>query len=778
LDPEYPAERLAFMLADSGASAVVTWSGVDAELAAESKVLVDDPVVLAALSKLTATSPGVVVDHGQLAYVMYTSGSTGVPKGVQVTHGGVVNLAETQGRVFGVGRDDVVVQFASLSFDASLWDLVMALVVGARLVVATSQERAEPGMLARLMRGHGVGVALMPPSLLAVMEPGALDGVGVLVTGGEAADARLAEVWGRGRRLFNAYGPTEMTVVASLALVDADGGGMPPIGAPIANTQVYVVDRWLNPVPVGVAGELLIGGAQVARGYRGRPALTAGRFIADPFVGDGSRLYRSGDRVRWRADGQLEFVGRTDDQVKVRGFRIEPAEIEAVLTAHPAILTALVVAFGAEADRRLVAYLVPADPAEGIPPVGELRAFAGERLPQFMVPAVYTELAALPLTPNGKIDRAALPAPDMVRLDLAPYIAPATLTEELLAETWAQLLGLDRVGVNDNFFELGGHSLLVTQIVARVRAAGYDMSVSDLFEHPTIAAVAPLIQARAHHSQARLAVTIRSGTVVPAVFAAHSITGEVAAYADLAGHLGEGQQLVGLQEQGLTGDDRPLESVSEMAAAYLQEVLRLQPDGPYLFVGQSAGCYVALEMARQMAAMGGEVGGVFLMAPATGRPKLFSKGPRNPIKRADRNLLLHLDERISAGGGRLSPADEKRLLRRGGPDEKIAEGAREGDEHALRVMRAITINGLVYPHYGSLLRHRLEPYDGRVVLFMPRDDDAKMRHRTLKLWRTALRQEPEIMDVPGKHHEVFDDASETIGTWLKTEIARWQHRRP
>jgi amino acid adenylation domain-containing protein len=777
LDPEYPAERLAFMLADSRASVVVVGTRElvgDLPVGRLRTVVLDEPAVAMTLAGLPPVPPPVVVEPDGLAYVMYTSGSTGVPKGVLVPHGGVVNLAVAQGRVFGVGRGDVVVQFASWSFDASVWELVMVLVAGAQLVMASAEERAEPQRLAGLVQANGVGVATVPPSLLDVLQPGDLGGVHTLVTAGEALDPRLAGVWGRGRRLLNAYGPTETTVCASVALVDPDGGGMPPIGGPIANTRVYVLDRCLSPVPVGVAGELFIGGAQVARGYEGRPALTAERFIADPFAGDGSRLYRSGDRVRWRADGRLEFVGRTDEQVKVRGFRIEPAEIEAVLAAHPAIHTAVVTAFGQEADRRLVAYLVPADPAEGIPPVRELRAFVGERLPQFMAPAVFTELAALPLTPNGKIDRAALPVPDAVRPDITGYIAPSSPVEELLAGIWRELLGLERVGVNDNFFELGGHSLLVTQMVARIRAAGYDMSVGDLFEHPTITAVAPLIQANAEHSQARLAVKIRRGIVVPPVFAVHTITGEVAAYADLAGYLGEGQQFYGLQERGLTGDDPPLESVFEMATAYLDEVVRLQPDGPYLFVGHSAGCYATIEMARQMTAKGAEVGGVYLIAPPIGRYVRFSKSPRNRIRRADRRLLRNLNDAISAGGRRLSRKDEMRLLRRGGPDEKIPAAAREGDEHALRIMRAVTINGLVCTNYSNLMRYSLEPYDGRVVLFMPREDKAEKQHRTLRLWREALRQEPEIVDVPGAHNTVLDDAAETIGTWFKAEIARWQ----
>jgi len=424
-----------------------------------------------------------------------------------------------------------------------------------------------------------------------------------------------------------------------------------------------------------------------------------------------------------------------------------------------------------------VAYLVPADHGEGIPAVGELRAFLGDRLPEFMVPATFTELAGLPLTPSGKIDRAALPAPDTARPDVAGFVGPADPIEDLLAGIWAELLGVDRVGVNDNFFDLGGHSLLVTQIVARVRDAGHEMSVGDLFQHPTITDLAPLVRARADDSATRLAVTIRSGTVHPAVFAVHTLTGEVAAYAEIAGSLQEGQQFHGLQERGLTGEDPPLESVPEMAAAYLDEVLRLQPDGPYLFMGQSAGCYVAVEMARQLAAMGGEVGGVFLLAPAWQRfTRSAKKHLDSPFTEADRQLLRELDEKIRAGGGQLSPEHEKRLLRGRVVDEKIRTGIKEGDEHALRIRRAVIMNGLLYRNYGNLMRYRLEPYDGRVVLFMPSEDKARLLRQTLALWRSVLRQEPETVDVPGQHSTVFDHAPKEVGAWLAAELDRWQRR--
>ena len=505
LDPAYPAGRLAFMLADSHASVLVSRRGVAAGLAGElpagriGVITLDDPVVAAAVAAAPAgPPPGAAVVAGQLAYVIYTSGSTGTPKGVQVTHGGVVNLAVALRPVLGAAAGVAVLQFASFSFDAAALDVAVTLAAGATLVVATAAQRAGPALLAQLIRGTGVQAASVVPSLLAVLDPGDLAGVGTLVVGSERVSAQIAATWGPGRRLFNAYGPTETTVISCTAALDPAAGQPPPIGSPVAGTRVHVLDRHLGPVPAGIAGDLLIGGAQVARGYAGRPGLTAERFVADPLAGDGSRLYRTGDRARWRADGQLEFLGRADDQVKIRGFRVEPGEVEAVLAAHPALSAAVVTADGGGTAARLVAYLVPADPSAGIPPAAELRAHLGQQLPEFMIPAVFTELAALPLTPSGKLDRAALPGPD-ARPGLAGgYVAPATPAQELLAGIWARVLGVDRPGASDSFFDLGGHSLLATQMISRIGAVfGAEVTLADLFDQPTIAGLATVIEGTA-----------------------------------------------------------------------------------------------------------------------------------------------------------------------------------------------------------------------------------------------------------------------------------------
>ncbi|MGC5568942.1 amino acid adenylation domain-containing protein, partial [Streptomyces sp. FR-108] len=522
LDPEYPVERLGFMLTDSRATVLVGTSDILDELPVGRlrTVVLDDPTDRARLAAMPAESPEAPVRPDQLAYMIYTSGSTGRPKGVQVAHGGVVNMVRAQGREFGVGAGDPVVQFAPFGFDAAVSEVCVTLAAGGTLVVATAQQRAEPEALAALVRRSGIRVATLPPSLLAVLNPGDLTGLRTLVTAGERLEAGVAAGWRTEHQLLNAYGPTETTVCASIATVDPDSRSAPPIGTPVDNTRTYVLDERLNPVPVGVAGELFIGGAGVARGYGRRPALTAERFVADVFAGDGSRMYRSGDRVRWLADGQLEFLGRDDQQTKVRGYRIELGEIEAVLAAHPAIRTAVVTTNGEDADRRLVAHLVPADQSEGIPPVADLRTFAGDHLPAFMIPSVFTELAALPLTANGKVDRAALPAPDAAHLHLTGYVAPSGVTEELLAGVWAQVLGLDRVGATDDFFELGGQSLLATQVVSRVREVfGAEIPLAALFDHPTVRSLTALVENAAPRTSAPPIVTVGRDQDLPLSFA-------------------------------------------------------------------------------------------------------------------------------------------------------------------------------------------------------------------------------------------------------------------
>ncbi|MES4891873.1 non-ribosomal peptide synthase/polyketide synthase [Streptomyces sp. NPDC096012] len=490
VDPDYPAQRRQFMVRDAGAHLVL-----------------DDPAaVWAAEGPDTAptdadrTAP---LTPGHPAYVIYTSGSTGTPKGVTVTHRGLSSFAAAAAERYAAGPGDRVLQFASPSFDASVLELCTSLLSGAALV--TGEEGPLVGeRLAEVLATRRISHTLIPPAALATVQPQAaatLPGLRTLIVGAEACPADLVETWAPGRRMINSYGPTEATVVATWTGPLSPGAGAPPIGRPSGATRIHVLDAALRPVPPGVTGELYVAGPGLARGYLGRPGLTARRFVADPFGAPGERMYRTGDLVRWTADGELRFAGRVDEQVKLRGFRIEPGEIESALRRSPLVRDAVVLVRtdapkeGAGAGpARLVAYLVPADPADTGVPVGELREHLAHQLPPHMVPALFVPLQRLPLTPNGKLDRRALPAPGTAQAADGPRTAPRTETERRIARIWADVLGIEDVGADDNFFALGGDSILSMQVVSRLRRDGLHLATRDLFTHQTVAELAAVVR--------------------------------------------------------------------------------------------------------------------------------------------------------------------------------------------------------------------------------------------------------------------------------------------
>ena len=508
IDPDYPGERIAYMLDDAQPALLITTTTTATALPATALplILIDQhtphptPGEHATANNPTDTDRTTPLLPAHPAYVIYTSGSTGQPKGVSVPHTGVVRLVRDADYVE-LGADDVVAQVASASFDAATFEVWGALANGAALAVAPAG-LVSVAKLEEFLIAQGVTVLLLTPVVFQEVVDAnveALRGLRYLLTGGDVVPVpqcqvvaeRLPEV-----RLLNAYGPTESTTIATThpvrgkSLSHASGV---PIGSPITNTRVFVLDDRLVPVPVGVAGELYIAGAGLARGYLGRAGLTAGRFVACPF-GAGERMYRTGDRVRWNHHGHLEFLGRTDDQVKIRGFRIEPGEIQAALTAHPAIAQAAVIVHEEHpGDKRLIAYLVPATDTDAGAGTGDLvgavREWAGSRLPHYMVPSALVVLDALPLTVNGKLDRRALPTPTYKTATSGR--APSTATEKALCSLFAEVLGIEQVGLDDSFFDLGGHSLLAMRLVSRIRTTlGVELGIRALFEHPTAAGVA------------------------------------------------------------------------------------------------------------------------------------------------------------------------------------------------------------------------------------------------------------------------------------------------
>jgi amino acid adenylation domain-containing protein/non-ribosomal peptide synthase protein (TIGR01720 family) len=528
LDPAYPWERLAFMLKDSQAALLLTQQRLATGLPPHAAQVVCVDADWPAIAQEDAANPARVATVDNLAYVIYTSGSTGQPKGVQITHRGLCNLAEAQAQAFDVRPDSRVLQFAAFSFDASVAEVFATFWRGATLCLARPESLLAGPALIQLIRELAITIVTLPPSALSILPADAFPALRTVVSAGESCSAHIVACWAPGRRFINAYGPTEATVCATLGECTADGL-RPSIGRPIANVQLYLLDQHLQPVPIGVPGELYIGGVGLARGYLNHPELTAERFVPNPFGTSneergtmsrdnsassfiihrssfGDRLYRTGDLARYRPDGTIEYLGRNDRQVKLRGFRVELGEIEALLDQHPGVRESMVLAReDGPSGRWLVAYVVPNgergtmnDESDGSSFIAhrssfqaELRDFLKERLPGYMLPAAFVFLETWPLMPNGKVDRRALPAPDRDRA--APesaFVAPRTPAEEILAAIWAQVLGVAQVGIHDNFFACGGDSILSIQIVAKANAAGLRITPKQLFEYQTIAALA------------------------------------------------------------------------------------------------------------------------------------------------------------------------------------------------------------------------------------------------------------------------------------------------
>ncbi|MGW0188388.1 amino acid adenylation domain-containing protein [Streptomyces sp. NPDC003362] len=505
LDPAHPAERLALLIEDTAPALIITTGGHPFPAPAPAPLLIlDDPGTRRRLADADPTDPHPPLRPEHPAYVIHTSGSTGRPKGVVVPHAAIVNRLLWMRETYRLGREDRVLQKTPAGFDVSVWEFFWPLITGATLVLARPDGHRDPAHLAELIEARRVTTAHFVPSMLRAFldDPAAARARGVLrrvICSGEALPAELAERCARlldGTEVHNLYGPTEAAVDVT-AWPCAEGtrspGGSVPIGRPVWNTRTLVLDDLLRPVPPGVPGELYLGGVQLARGYLGRPALTAERFVADPYGPPGARLYRTGDLVRWSGRGTLEFLGRTDDQVKIRGTRVEPGETEAAVTALPGVSQAAVtVSQDQDGQPRLVAYAVPLPGARPAP--ADLRQRLAATLPDALVPAAVVLLDTLPLTPNGKLDRRALPAPDLAALTTAT--PPRTAAEAVLCGLFADLLGLPSVGVHDDFFTLGGHSLLATRLVNRLSAAhGATVPLRAVFDTPTPAALAPLLDA-------------------------------------------------------------------------------------------------------------------------------------------------------------------------------------------------------------------------------------------------------------------------------------------
>jgi aspartate racemase len=785
-DPTYPAERLAFMMTDTAARVVLT-----------SEKLRDMVVAIHARQTRAGASPALQVkcldadwaefaqESGapfasdvraeNLAYVSYTSGSTGQPKGVCVPHRGVVRLVK--GTDFArFNADDVFLQFAPIAFDASTLEIWGALLNGAQLVVFP----AGPASLEELglaIEQQGITTLWLTAGLFHQMVEEQLDrlrNVRQLLAGGDVLSVtHVTRVLERlpQTQLINGYGPTENTTFTCCHRVTAPplAGRSVPIGRPIANTQVYILDARQQPVPVGVAGELFTGGDGLARGYLNQPGLTAEKFVPHPFSDEpGARLYRTGDRARWLPDGSVEFLGRMDRQVKIRGFRVEPAEVEAVLAQHPAVKECAVIVRDEPAGGKcLVAYLVAKEtPA---PASDAWRMFLEGKLPDYLVPSAFVSLDALPLTPNGKLDVAALPALDSTRPELqGQYVAPRDEVERQLAVIWEKILGVHPIGIHDRFFDLGGHSLLAVRMVAQLeKQFGKKLRVASIFQHRTIEQLAPLLRSsETNHTPVGSIVEIQGHGSRPPVYLVHGVGGGMFwGYSNLARHVGTTQPIYAFKSRGLDGlPEWP--TIEEMARHYLADLRAQRPQGPYLLGGYCFGGVVAYEMARQLQAQGEKVALLALMNCSP---------PNTAYERTDgwhsvrwqigflRNLSYLLGCFLFRWTGRERTEFIRwklRLLRK-----RAAAGAGHNGEIAVTDVDEM-VNLAAYSeeqrrlwqtHVNALKQYQPQPYDGHVTLFRTRGHALLCSFDPDYGWGELARGGVTLRIMPGGHGSILDE---------------------
>ncbi|MDQ1701144.1 MAG: hypothetical protein QOF57_396 [Frankiaceae bacterium] len=711
VDPDYPADRVAFMARDAGVKAVLTTDALHARL--EGALPDGVPFLdIDAVPDADAGTTFAAVGPGDLAYVMYTSGSTGVPKGVMVTHGNLAAHVVASTSDYDLTPADRVLQFASPSFDISVEEIYCTLAAGGTLVVRPDDVAIAGDEWLRWLTATRVTVMDLPTAYwhewvreLRLRGAQTPPGLRLVIVGGEkalpAAYAEWRALVGDRVRWVNTYGPTEATVVATSYWPRperaADDAHEIPIGRPVANVRTYVLDQHRGPVPVGCTGELYIGGAGVAAGYLHNPGLTAERFVDSPFAA-GERLYRTGDRARQLADGSLVFAGRVDHQVKVRGYRVEPGEIELVLTAHPSVAEGIVLPrTDAGGTVMLCAYAVVAD---GVAvDADDVRAHLRAHLPSYMVPASLHLLEALPLNANGKVDVAALPDPESAPREV---VAPRSETEKVLHEIWSEVLGHAVPSVHDDFFDVGGHSLLAVRLFSIVHTRlGKRLPLAAVIAHPTIAELAALIDADERSTDGYVSlVPMQPRGTRPPVFVVHEITGDVIGYRQIASALGPDQPVYGLLSPVLNGTVGVRHRIEDIAASYIAEVRDFHPSGPYRLMGSCFGGVVAYEMARQLVAQGHAVDFVGLInAVPFGYVNPAAVEPRRaPRSAADVRARLHS----------LTVKGRRRLHRRLWW-RMAARYVLAGEPLPAELSEPITL------HHVASYAHVTRPYPGRVV---------------------------------------------------------------
>lgn len=774
IDPGYPAERIAFMVTDACPALLLTTSVTSGSLPSDlptDVLALDTPVaeeLLAGYSAAKPPDPG--LRDGHPAYVIYTSGSTGRPKGVVVPHRGIVNRLCWMQSQYELSKQDVVLQKTPSGFDVSVWEFFWPLIQSATLVLARPDGHRDPAYLADLIASEKVTTVHFVPSMLRAFlaEPAAAScgGLRRVMCSGEALPREVLQGFldlfeDHGTELHNLYGPTEASVDVT-AWECERGSGAVPIGTPVWNTQTYVLDAELRPVARGVSGELYLAGSQLARGYLGRASLTAERFVADPFGEPGSRMYRTGDIAYWDERGRLGYVGRADDQVKVRGLRVELGEVSAALASHSSVGQAETVLLSEPyGNEHIVGYVVP-DDASNPPSEQVLRTYLATRLPEYMVPTAFVVVGDFPLTPNGKLDRKALPPPDFSAKVVGEV--PRNPQEEMLCGLFADVLELRRVGIRDNFFEIGGHSLLATRLVNGIRETfGVPLTIRGLFEAPTVAALAETISNGGESgSPLDVLLPLRPYGDAPALFCLHPAGGLSWCYSGLINHLAPEIPVYGLQARGLDSTEPLAATIYEMAEDYLEQIRAVQPDGPYHLVGYSSGGILAHVLATMLTERGAEVGVVTVLDTYPGQT-LAELGEQEVM--ADLLGWVGYDRRY-LGRKRLRFSDVVKILRKLGSSLASLE-----ERHVGAISR-------IYANCRELM-HEFRPqlYHGDIVVVVAAIDKIDISP-TPATWEPYVGGEVRVRTIDYRHNDLMKPGPlAEIGQILATELNTYESHR-
>ncbi len=747
LDPDYPDERLAYMLEDSQAPVLLTQPGLLPRLGNARPEVVHFSSDWKILEGCRLENPMRPSDPESLAYVIYTSGSTGKPRGVMLEHRGLVNHHVAAVKLFDMQPADRTLQFSSLSFDIAIEEIFPTWIAGGTVVMRTEEMPLAGSDFLEWIRQRGITVLDLPTAywhelVRELTETGEKlpPNLRLIIVGGEKASASAFAAWvkcGGGRvRWINTYGPTEASIIVTSFEPDPTQP-VPeslPIGRPIANTRLYILDEQRKPVPVGAAGELYISGPGVARGYLGRPELTAEKFSLDSFNVDSlkheqkTRMYKTGDLVRYLEDGNIEFLGRADFQVKIRGFRVELGEIEAVLEKHAGVAEAVVVAHEAEGQKRLAGYVIA---TRSKPSGSELKRYLKERLPEYMVPADFVFLETMPLTPNGKVDRRALPWPEIEAAETREdFLAPRNEFESTMTSLWEQVLGKRPISVRDNFFEMGGHSLAAARLMGLIgKEFGKKLLLTDLLQAPTIEALVALVRLETPSAARSSVIALQPLGSKPPFFFVHGMGGSVLRFRDLARHMAPDQPFFGIQAQGLDGTQPSLQSVEEMADLYMEDLRAAQPEGPYYLGGYSFGGYVALEMGRRLLAQGDEIRALILLDTYAGESKSV----------IERFMTLSIGQKIS-------------YLK------KRAERFRKGIKQRIKFMfLPPAVKDVRRACAAAEHNYKVQNYPDRILLFRASEKGLRGLEDSSGGWRKYAAGGVEIHEIGGDHAKILNE---------------------